>query len=587
MVMKIVEIIGSPASGKSSLSRKIYEYLLTCNANPHLLSFETVNIQNLRRDHTKKRDMFLRVFLVVVIAFRTLTCTSWMKLGKNLWGWIAWLRRVSAEWIDCVIHRRLLLNGDLNCDVAICDSRILGKYLFEMADPRNMAGLKIFNTFLFGQNLMPVIPVHELIVTKMDHKDVMRFAGSRSSNPVRKELSDEEREKFFKEAQVLSDLILKSKIVSSVENLSNADVMKDELEDRFSKENILKKFSNSLAETSVVDNTFFILGDARSGTTYFANEMAKATHVAIPPECNLLSSALETYGRDQIKDTRDLEWFVKGIFGDPKFSDWKLTREEVLAALGHTPFSTASAVRRICMLYCRKHCPDAKVFGIKKNVIFKWSIFDKVLKVFPEAPILWVMRDGRAVFQSKKKSIESTTGRPFEEDPMRAAAIWVQKNYRLEQISEHYGRTKLIRYEDLMEFPDKTLHDAYDFIGFPQRRLLDTNTPPNYIIPDRYGELHENVGKPPIQDRMTAWEEELSTEEIAIFELVAGKELMHFGYVSNVKRSFLWRLVGRGYLVGSFFWGSMTEKWYRLRTAFLFVLSRFFSAVGVRHEPSE
>ena len=34
-----------------------------------------------------------------------------------------------------------------------------------------------------------------------------------------------------------------------------------------------------------------------------------------------------------------------------------------------------------------------------------------------------------------------------------------------------------------------------------------------YVIPKRYGELHKNVGKEPIQSKITAWQQLLSKKK--------------------------------------------------------------------------
>ena len=51
-----------------------------------------------------------------------------------------------------------------------------------------------------------------------------------------------------------------------------------------------------------------------------------------------------------------------------------------------------------------------------------------------------------------------------------------------------------------------------------------------YVIPKRYGELHKNVGKEPIQSKITAWQQLLSKKEVKAFESVAHKKLLSEGY---------------------------------------------------------
>ena len=48
----------------------------------------------------------------------------------------------------------------------------------------------------------------------------------------------------------------------------------------------------------------------------------------------------------------------------------------------------------------------------------------------------------------------------------------------------------------------------------------------SYVVPERYGELHKNVGKEPIQSKITAWQQLLSKKEVKAFESVAHKKLL-------------------------------------------------------------
>lgn len=270
---------------------------------------------------------------------------------------------------------------------------------------------------------------------------------------------------------------------------------------------------------------FFIVYDARSGSTLLANLLMKSANVAIPPESNWMTRVLAQYPDEYITTAQALNTVMEIVEGDRKFSDWQLSSQAIREQVT-LPLSVRDFVVTLCQMYQHRHCPNTHLFGIKKGGYIK--AYKNIKRVFPRSKFIGVVRDGRAVFNSKKNSIYSATGKPFETNPYRAAREWCSVMKLMHELyRDHAQDTLIIRYEDLVTDPDQTLNTVFDFLQIAPAQARETRM---YQIPDRYGDLHQNIEKKPMPARATAWKNSLSEAEIAAFESVAYQDLLAGGY---------------------------------------------------------
>jgi hypothetical protein len=93
------------------------------------------------------------------------------------------------------------------------------------------------------------------------------------------------------------------------------------------------------------------------------------------------------------------------------------------------------------------------------------------------------------------------------------------------------GRYTEVRYEDLVQEPQRTLRDLCDFLGEEYSdRMLEFHTEAAKAIPDTRKGQHQNVGSKLKKSRAAAWKREMSQVDIAIFDHYASNELVAFGY---------------------------------------------------------
>jgi hypothetical protein len=286
---------------------------------------------------------------------------------------------------------------------------------------------------------------------------------------------------------------------------------------------------------------FLVLGDARSGTTFLVNELMRCEAVVVPPESQFMARVIKDFPKDMVTDRNERDRLIDIVFSDVKFADWGLTRSELVGRLGSPPFSVGKGIQNICALYAEKTGRRAGMFGIKKNVIF---YFHQIVRWFPKLRVVWVLRDGRAVYASKKRSVMSHSGRPFATNPVGAALEWVERNRELGRIRSVFGRTICVRYEDMLKRPEEVIDRVCRFLGVSYVSR-DHGPDQSYRIPNRYGKfLHQNVGKEPIVNRIWSWKEELSSSEVRAYELIAWQELVRHGYGLTENQGKLWRCGG-------------------------------------------
>ncbi len=219
MKYKLFEFVGSPGAGKTTLSKKISEKLMITNENIFLFSAESVHSSK-----AKKITLFDRLVTIFVFIKIILYTLSKIHLGNDysIKEWYSWLKRLHNEWINCIANRRYLQENCLDYEIVISDSRILGKLIFEISDPRNIVGIKLIDLLIANLHFLipPTIIIEHLIVISANSDEAENRTFSRTFNKVRTFLSEEKRNIFFNNADELSDILLQKSSIYNVRRIS-------------------------------------------------------------------------------------------------------------------------------------------------------------------------------------------------------------------------------------------------------------------------------------------------------------------------------------------------------------------------------
>lgn len=294
----------------------------------------------------------------------------------------------------------------------------------------------------------------------------------------------------------------------------------------------------------------FIMGASRSGTAMLRSILISNQSISLVGETHYFDDLRPRFSGKTFEQMSNAEielccdYFRAqtsrpyGKKGNPDDS-W-LSREELMNAAREIGNSVDSIFEAYCKLSARRD--GARVWG-EKTPRHIFRIAD-ILKVYPSARIICMVRDPRAVVASYRDwkyqgGLNTTDNSDYEkaitEDEARtrksyhlvlAAMMWrgaVNAAFKAKQNckSDH---VKIIRYEDVTNNAEKTLSDLCDWLDvkFTSEML---NIPLHNSSTIKFTDA-AGVSKAP-QNR---WRNVLSQNEVGIIQQVAGSTLSKAGY---------------------------------------------------------
>lgn len=249
--------------------------------------------------------------------------------------------------------------------------------------------------------------------------------------------------------------------------------------------------------------------------------------IAIPPETRFLLPVY--HDRAEYGDLREDEnRFVlarRMTRKSAKFRDLGLQRSDVVERVVAGPPTIGSAAGIIWREFARSR--GKARWGEKRPAY--WREMDVVMRLFPDAQIIHLVRDGRACVASLKQvdwwgrdSLGSITTWTLADQQLRALG----KN--LPSDSYHY-----VRYEDLLADPAGRLQALCAFLGEDfDPAMLERGAAAADIVPSRKT-WHSRVHGDLDSTRIEAWRTALTPEEVGLFETVAARSMRANGYVPS------------------------------------------------------
>jgi hypothetical protein len=272
--------------------------------------------------------------------------------------------------------------------------------------------------------------------------------------------------------------------------------------------------------TKPADNEIlFVLGSARSGTTFLNNFLDRWFDYGMGPEGTFVEPfhrRLRHYG--DLSQPENLRRLVEDVsrcqmleimrkrYGNSSRLD--VTPEEILARVREPSYSGVvyGVFKSLADLRGKSRVGN-------KNPGY-WTHLDLLNQLFPEnAKYIAIVRDGRDVFLSLQ-------GTPWGgHSPYAAAKRWCKALGAIEDFRRRCGpeRFLLLHYEDLLRSPDETI----DAIG----AFLGVSLPPE----NRAAALAEAQANPK-KGNFNKWRERLSARDRRVYESVAGDRLSSYGY---------------------------------------------------------
>jgi hypothetical protein len=265
----------------------------------------------------------------------------------------------------------------------------------------------------------------------------------------------------------------------------------------------------------------FIVGCGRSGSTLLRAMCDGHPDLAVPPESHFVVQ-LAPHGRFANRPL-DARAFVEQLGASDRFRLWEIEREVLTEAFAASPPKDyPQAVRQVFGLWASTR---GKPRYADKTPVYVLHMRE-LARLFPEAAFVHLVRDGRDVACS---FLELGWADTIEE----AAMHWRLRVTRGRRAGRTLpaGRYLELRYEDLVQDPGAQLRALCATIELPfSPAMLDhSGRAAEVIRTTGHPEYHRQLAIPPTPG-LRDWRRELTAEDVARFELLAGDALDEHGY---------------------------------------------------------
>ena len=262
----------------------------------------------------------------------------------------------------------------------------------------------------------------------------------------------------------------------------------------------------------------FVVGCPRSGTTLLATLLDRHSRIAIPPETEFFLGVLPRNGRDRAGAAH--EHYVDRLFSHPRTADLGLSREEVTARFRRYDPSYATLFMAALEGYAAK---EGKARPGEKTPDHLRCV-PRLLRLYPEARVVCIIRDGRDVVVSLNKT-------PWASKSLgRNCAKW---NYYA-MLAERYrgdfpGSFTVVRFEDLVRSPRVELARITSFLGEAMEEAL-LAPGGSKLVPAWEREWKSNSGAALDTSKIGQWRTSTKPAERAFMNRVMGRRLSRWGY---------------------------------------------------------
>ena len=278
----------------------------------------------------------------------------------------------------------------------------------------------------------------------------------------------------------------------------------------------------------------FICGATRSGTTLLRLMLDAHPELAIPSETHFITDIISRC----VEGPVTTDEITAIITGHRRWGDFGLEAGELHARLAALdPLNAADATRAFFHLYAEKQ--GKQRWGDKTPGYIRKT--RPIQRVLPEARFIHTIRDGRDVALSVI---------PLNFGPStitEAAELWKKRVGWARYQSRGVNHYKEVFYEDLILETEKTLREICEFIELPwDPAMLDYHEGAEERLSEKARDLDKGDGRtqpaearmqshvlakePPRADRVARWKREMSPEDVAEYERVAGTLLTELGY---------------------------------------------------------
>jgi hypothetical protein len=276
---------------------------------------------------------------------------------------------------------------------------------------------------------------------------------------------------------------------------------------------------------------YFLTYLNRSGSTLLAKKLAQFPEVGMGIEGKLIDGIQR--GEVNINNEDELNEYLELNYADLKFKRWGISKNVLKYNLINKydyPINFNNFISESLYLFFSNE--RKKVYIHKQGRYF--NHIKKLRTLFPGTKVIFIKRDPRAIYNSLKKTKNSTNGKIMQDDIIAFSNTYI----KTERIIKKYLDVDyfyIIKYEDLVRNEENELDKLKAFLGLIKNRELSNNSYYNYIPPEQH-HLHKNIRKDNIFKRINAWEKELEDWEIYVLERILKNHIEKNNYfVQGIK----------------------------------------------------
>ena len=273
------------------------------------------------------------------------------------------------------------------------------------------------------------------------------------------------------------------------------------------------------------DKLVFLTYLNRSGSTYLASKLAAYDEIGVGIEARFQDGWILPGFSAQ--NSQDLENYLDTLYQDKKFLSWGVAREELREALRaySFPLKFSEILTESLSLYSGL---------ISENVLLHkcgeyYRCVAKIRDELPGAKFIFIDRDPRAIYSSQKRSLDSQTELPMEENIHHFIFGYLDTLSIIDSL-QNDPNFILIRYEDLVEKEVAVLAKVTGFLGVSAKKRTEDGS---YFIavPESQQHLHNHVKSGvPQKKRITGWQIELPVSDILLLQSVLKRHLISQGF---------------------------------------------------------
>ncbi|NDJ53335.1 MAG: sulfotransferase [Chloroflexi bacterium] len=267
-----------------------------------------------------------------------------------------------------------------------------------------------------------------------------------------------------------------------------------------------------------IQRQVFIGGCSRSGTTLLGAMLGAHSACATSPESHFKMRILPELGG--LHPDIDLSAALELIRKHWRFRIWEMDVSDQAVPAELLKSDYATLLNWLVARYAATQGDaDATIWvdHTPENISYARSL----VELFPQARIIHLVRDGRAVASSIM---------PLDWGPntmMKAAPYWLAALSHGLAAERYLRPEQIIRvtYEDLVCYPEETLKTLCEFLEIDYQPAMASAggfKPPDYTVSQ-----HQLIGQAPNAARATKWERDLSPRQIEIFESLT-RDFLHY-----------------------------------------------------------